>query len=88
MKERFNHYVKDKDGHIEMEIFYDGKKINVHYPRYEILPTKLRGKCQTFAEMRDYQVGMLIFAYNRSEFEQFEKEFYEWRERCQKTKQP
>lgn len=81
MTERFHHYVKDKDGNIEMEIFFDGSKFKVHFPRYEGIPTLLKAACQTLAELRDYQVGMLIFAYSQEEFDRFEKAFKEWRRR-------
>lgn len=75
---RFHFYVKDKDGHIEMEIFYNSNgKFSVHYPRYETTTKGIHAN-NCFAEMLGYQVSMLIFAYNESELERFDKEFKEY----------
>ena len=75
---RFHFYVKDKDGHIEMEIYYfDSGKFLVHYPRYENQSRSLRAN-SCFAEMKGYQVGMLILAYSESEFVRFMEEFEEF----------
>lgn len=79
MSNIFHYYIHDKDGRIEMEMFKEfGKPFSVHFPRYESYPTRLRTFCQTFSEMRNYQVGMLIFAYNEEEFRKFEKAYEEW----------
>lgn len=68
----FHHYVKDKDGNIEMEIFANGNKFTVHFPRYEGANNNRFRFNTCFAEMRDYQVGMLIFAYSEQEFYRFQ----------------
>lgn len=68
----FHHYVKDKDGNIEMEIFATDSKFTVHFPRYEGIENKNFHSNSCFAEMRDYQVEMLIFAYSEQEFYRFQ----------------
>ena len=75
---RFHFYVKDKDGHIEMEIFYNSNgKFSVHYPRYETTTKGIHAN-NCFVEMLGCQISMLIFAYNESELERFDKEFKEY----------
>lgn len=78
---KFHHYVKDKNGHIEMELFYNKNgKWSVNYPHYEMHETHLRsGSC--FTEFYTYQVAMLIFAYDESEFKRFEHEFKEFQKK-------
>lgn len=71
---RFHHFVKDKNGYIEMELWYADGKWGVHYPQYEGQETSLR-RPTCFAEFRTDQVAMLIFAYDKDEFLRFEKEF-------------
>lgn len=71
---KFHHYIKDKDGNIEMELWYGNGKWAVHYPRYESQETSLRANT-CFAEFFTYQVAMLIFTYDKDEFLKFEKEF-------------
>lgn len=87
----FHHYVKDKDGNIEMEIFESDNKFSIHFPRYEGIESKYFRSNSCFAEMRDYQVGMLIFAYDEREFYRFlecyekvkKKQIPEWISRYQ-----
>ena len=46
----------------------------MHYPEFEGTETAFRTR-SCFAEMNDYQVAMLLFAYNPEELNRFEKEF-------------
>ena len=77
----FHHDVYDKDGHKEMEIWYnpDAKpyKFSAHYPRFETSGAKLRD-CTCFQGFTREQIGMLIFAYSEEEYWKFEKAFTEW----------
>ncbi len=74
-KIKFRHHVRDKDGHIEMELFYnENSKWSVHYPHYEMSETHLRSNT-CFTEFYTYQVAMLIFAYSEDEFKRFERGF-------------
>lgn len=77
----FHHFVYDKDGHVEMEIFYNSDarpyKFSVHYPRFECSGAKLRD-CTCFQGFTREQIGMLIYAYSEEEYWKFEKAFIEW----------
>ena len=46
----------------------------MHYPEFEGTETVFRTRSY-FAEMNDYQVEMMIFAYNPEDLNRFEKEF-------------
>ena len=46
----------------------------MHYPEFEGTETVFRTRSY-FAEMNDYQVEMMLFAYNQEELNRFEKEF-------------
>ena len=46
----------------------------MHYPEFEGTETVFRTR-NYFAEMNDYQVEMMLFAYNQEELNRFEKEF-------------
>lgn len=72
--EKFRFYAKDDEGIIDIEITYCGmKKFQVHYPDFTMSETCLRGGL-CFTEMNDYQVAMLLFAYNPEELKRFEEE--------------
>ena len=77
----FHHFVCDKDGNIEMKIFYNPDarphKFAVHYPRFEISGAKLRD-CTCFQGFTREQIGMVVFAYSEEEYWKFEKAFCEW----------
>lgn len=77
----FHHYVCDKDGNREMEIWYnpDAKpyKFSVHYPRFENSGARLRD-CTCFQGFTREQIGMLVYAYSAEEYWKFEKTFMEW----------
>ncbi len=82
--EKFRFYAKDKNGEIGIEIVHSGcaKKFLVHYPEYEGAETVFRTR-SCFAEMNDYQVAMLLFAYNPEEMKRFEEELRKFiRENC------
>lgn len=68
MNERkFHHYVKDKTGHVEMEIFSeDGETFELHFPRYEAIasyPFRM--------EFKRILVEMILFAYDEDEYKKF-----------------
>ncbi len=72
---KFRFCAKDKNGENGIEIVYSGSgKFLVHYPEFESSETRFRFK-NCFAEMKNYQVAMLLFAYNPEELNRFEKEF-------------
>ena len=78
----FHHYVYNKDGHKEMEIWYNPDarpyKFAIHYPGFEISDAKLRD-CTCFQRFTREQIGMLVYAYSAEEYWKFEKAFLEWR---------
>lgn len=80
----FHHFVCDKDGHKEMEIWYNPDarpyKFSVHYPRFENSCAKLRD-CTCFQRFTREQIGMLVYAYSEEEYWKFEKAFLEWIEK-------
>ena len=77
----FNHFVCDKDGNIEMKIFYNPDarpyKFFTHYHRFEASSAKLRD-CTCFQGFTREQIGMLVYAYSEEEYWKFEKAFMEW----------
>ena len=77
----FHHFVCDKDGNIEMDIWYEPDarpyKFSVHYPRFECCGAKLRD-CTCFQGFTWEQIGMLVYAYSAEEYWKFEKAFCEW----------
>lgn len=74
--EKFRFYAKERNGEIGIEIVHSGcaKKFLVHYPEFEGTETRFRAR-SNFAEMNDYQVAMLLFAYNPEELKRFEEQF-------------
>ena len=66
---RFHHYVKDKTGHVEMEIFSEDWEIfKLHFPRYEAIvlyPFRM--------ELKRIMVEMLLFAYDEGEYKKFKE---------------
>ena len=80
-KKRFFYDVCDKDGNIEMKVWYEPDarpyKFFVHYPRFEISGEKLRD-CTCFQRFTREQIGMLVYAYSEEEYWKFEKAFMEW----------
>ncbi len=84
----FHHYVKDKDGNIEMEIFYQPNRHmrwGVHYPRFEAEPIRWIHTNTCFTEFMTHQVCMLVFAYGEDEFHGFVESFEKWSEENART---
>ena len=70
MNERkFHHYVKDKTGYVEMEIFSeDGEIFKFRFPRYEATaPYPFR------MELKRIMVEMILFAYDEGEYKKFKE---------------
>lgn len=73
----FRYYVHDRDGNIEMEIFYPAKMpgyVSVHYPRIEGFPisSPLLPDRSSFKVMRFADFGYMLFAYSEEEFIKFD----------------
>lgn len=69
-----NYHVKDKNGNIEMELScIDGSTVTVHYPKYEMYNnnSELPRQSTCFAKYNSEQIGMLIFAYSKEEYDEF-----------------
>lgn len=80
MSDLFTYHVRDKDGRIEIYITKaKGKPFKVCFPSYEAQNIMSKMKYKDYAMMEDYQVGMMIFCYSKSEFEKFEKVYEQWR---------
>lgn len=77
----FHHFVCDKDGNIEMDIWYEPDerpyKFSVHYPRFECSGAIMRTGT-SFQGFTWEQIGMLVYAYSEEEYWKFEKAFMEW----------
>ncbi len=75
----FHHYVCDKDGNREMEIWFNPKnyEFSVHYPRFECSRARM-GEATSFQKFGMAQLAMMIFAYSIEEYWKFEKAFCEW----------
>ena len=69
----FHHYVCDKNGHIEMEIWFNPKnyEFSVHYPRFECSSARM-GEATSFQKFGMAQLGMMIFAYSEEEYMRLE----------------
>ena len=82
----FHHYVCDKDGNIEMEIWFNPEnyEFSVHYPRFECSSARM-GEATSFQKFRMAQIAMMIFAYSAEEYWKFEKAFWEWSGRNDKS---
>ena len=77
----FHHFVCDKDGNIEMEIFYERDarpySFSVLFPRFTNSNAKIRDCTRLYGFMWE-QIGVLVFAYSKEEYWKFEKAFMEW----------
>lgn len=77
----FHHFVCDKYGNIEMEIFYERDarpySFSALFPRFTNSNAKIRDCAHLYGFMWE-QIGMLIYAYSEEEYWKFEKAFLEW----------
>lgn len=66
--EKLHHFIKDKFGHIEMEIFSEDMVwYRIHFPRFEFST----GNQPLWMRLTD--VFALLFAYNENEYKKFKK---------------
>ncbi len=71
----FRFYVKDQNGHIEMEIgYYKYDDFTVRFPRYVNGADTIVRPNRGYVIMSRQQLAMLIFAYSESEYFRFVEE--------------
>ena len=81
MSNNFHHYVRDKDGNIEMTIIKYGKedgRFGVRFDRFSNEDTRYN-VFRPFMKFCTWQLAMMLFAYDEEEFRKFEKAYAEWR---------